>query len=166
MQILDYRKHEKLLRQPLRDLELQELGSEEFHVKLQELQSLLKKDGVGLAASQVGWAVRVFVLSVDESGNPSSDITTYINPVIHEYSKQTEREIEGCLSFKGVFIPIERATSIKWSYTDLLGNRLNKESHGFFARVIQHETDHCYSRLFIDRATTVVRLKAEKMLRA
>lgn len=110
--------------------------------------SLAVAEGVGLAAPQVGIDLAVFVYDCpDESGerhvghvvNPQ--ITLSGPPVLHE---------EGCLSVPGPYHELERASSATVRGLDKNGAPLELTATGFFARCLQHESDHLRGVLFID----------------
>jgi peptide deformylase len=115
--------------------------------------------GVGLAATQVGVQKRLIVLDVDDG------LTALCNPRIVEASSETAIEDEGCLSFPGVYIPIERPVGCVCEALDLKGNPVRLTAEGLFARVLQHETDHLDGLLIIDRATPEERRAALRRYR-
>jgi len=115
--------------------------------------------GVGLAAIQVGVQKRVIVIDVDDA------LIALCNPRIVEMSAETEIDDEGCLSFPGVYIPIERPSRCVCEALDLKGNPVRLKGEGLFARVLQHETDHLDGLLIIDRATPEERRAALRRYR-
>jgi len=163
MEILDYRTAAKQLRQSANTVKQSDL-TPEFLEKLASMQEILKKDGVGLAAPQVGWDVRLFMLSINEIGD-SAPVSIFINPKILSSSKKIEKDIEGCLSFPGLYLDVNRPYSIEWEFTDLEWHTHKQKAFGFTARAIQHEVDHCNGRVFIDHVTSVQRLKVNKWLK-
>lgn len=123
------------------------------------------RDGVGLAAPQVGRSIRMFVIDPGrrddaEAKNP----IVMINPVIEEPSGESTSE-EGCISVPDVFAEVKRHKEIKISYTDLDGKRHTEEVSDFVATVIQHEYDHLDGVLFIDRITALAKLKNSAKIR-
>lgn len=99
------------------------------------------KEGVGLAASQVGITKRIIALRPDGKGGK---ISIMINPEIIEKSSEKKFGIEGCLSYPGTYAPIERYASIKVRYQDEnLKEHEVKYSNGEMGGiVVQHEIDH------------------------
>jgi len=164
LQVLDFRFNKKTLQTPGRLVKLDEVNSVEFKQNIKEMTQLLKLDGVGLAATQVGWPIQLFMLCIDENENKLENPEIYLNPSIIKYSKSQVKMLEGCLSFDKLFIKITRPLSIKWKYQNLKGEWIEKISSNFFSRVIQHEVDHCQGRVFINKATTVQMLKINKWL--
>jgi len=117
--------------------------TQEFIVNLKE--TMLKKDGVGLAARQVGREENIFVI------NSGSAIMTFINPVILFKSLNKIEFEEGCLSVPKVYGMVKRSKTILIHYYDELGQRYVKKFSGLTSIVIQHEFDHNKGILFIDK---------------
>ena len=117
--------------------------------------------GVGLAASQVGRLVRVFVYDSGDEGERG----TLVNPEIVWASEETEEAEEGCLSLPGTYYPVTRAIAVKVRAQELSGAPIEKEAEGFLARIFQHEIDHLDGILFIDRLAPELRKEAMKALR-
>jgi len=164
MEILDYRKHAKQLRRPNRLVTSDDLTTSEFQNNLQKMQELLKRDGVGLAAPQIDWHVKLFLLCIDDQG-ADAPVSVYLNPRIINTSKTSLKQSEGCLSLPDLFLEIKRSENIEWDYTDLNWKTHTVKSKGFFARAVLHETDHCESKVFIDHATSVQKLKVNRWLK-
>lgn len=123
---------------------------EDFHRRAEEmLQLMYEAQGVGLAATQVGWPVRLLVN--DPTGERAGE-KVFINPVIvHEEGEVLEEE--GCLSLPGVFGKVARSEKIKVVTYNLEGEELEFDAEGLEARVWQHEIDHLNGILIIDKMT-------------
>ena len=104
--------------------------------------------GVGLAATQIGEALSLFVIDV-ASDNEPSDLRVFINPEILETSGCLDWQ-EGCLSFPGVTEEVERAAKVKVRAQDRDGVSFELEAEGLLAVAIQHEFDHLQGVLMID----------------
>ena len=117
--------------------------------------------GIGLAATQVGVAHRLFVYRVE----PDSPVQAIVNPVIEWSSKDEEWMEEGCLSLPGVHVEVERPVHIRVRAQDARGEEILVEASGLEARVIQHETDHLDGVLILDRTTRDQRKDAIRALR-
>jgi peptide deformylase len=115
--------------------------------------------GVGLAAPQVGVLQRLLVYDVDD------DPRVLVNPVLDEFSDETDEADEGCLSVPGVTMPVERALSVRVRGLDEYGEPVDFLADGFLARVIQHETDHLDGVLIVDRTSRSARAAALRTLR-
>ncbi|HPV15492.1 MAG TPA: peptide deformylase [Candidatus Cloacimonadota bacterium] len=123
------------------------------------------KDGVGLAAPQVGKSIRMFVIDPGRRDNDKAqNPIVIINPVIEEKSGESVSD-EGCISVPDVFAEVKRFEKLKISYTDLEGKRHTEEVSGFVATVIQHENDHLDGVLFIDRISALAKLKNSAKIR-
>lgn len=123
--------------------------------------------GVGLAAPQIGVGLRLFTYSFEnEDGVPPVGVV--INPLltlgkISTQNPEPETEDEGCLSFPGYSFPLKRAEWVKVSGWDAEGKPLQFEATGWFARVMQHETDHLDGKLYINRLNKKWGAKAKKV---
>jgi peptide deformylase len=115
--------------------------------------------GVGLAAPQVGVLQRLLVYDVDD------DPQVLVNPVLDEYSDETEESEEGCLSVPGVTMPVERSVSVRVRGFDASGEPVDFRAEGFEARVIQHENDHLDGVLIVDRTSRSARAAALRTMR-
>ena len=112
---------------------------------LNMFETMHQAQGVGLAASQVGFNLRLCVIEVEE------ELYTLINPKITAKSRKKILLDEGCLSFPGIFLPIARATQVQVRYLDQAGKPQKIKADGLLARALQHEIDHLNGVLFIDR---------------
>ena len=103
--------------------------------------------GIGIAAPQVGFLRRVFIVDVgDEHG-----LVEFINPEI-TYTEGSQVGSEGCLSVPGKTCEVDRPSKIKVKALDREGKEFELEAEGLFARCICHENDHLDGILFIDRS--------------
>lgn len=125
--------------------------------------TLYKNKGVGLAATQVGSDLRVFVM--DCSSNPlAKDLTVFINPVISEFSPELVQCDEGCLSFPGIQEYVARHAWIKGHAFDVLGTKFDFMYTGLKSQCVQHEVEHLDGRVLIDHLNRNQRRTAEKVL--
>ena len=115
--------------------------------------------GVGLAATQVGVLRRLFVFVED------GEDRVLVNPTITASSKETSSDDEGCLSLRGVLVPVERATKVTMEGFDANGDPVKLELEESTARVVQHELDHLDGVLIIDRTDDESRRGALATLR-
>ncbi len=119
------------------------------------IETMMDAPGVGLAAPQVGWSLRMIVFRVPpaRSGGEVIPPTVLINPVIEPLDDETELGLEGCLSIPVLRGLVPRFTRIRYSGVGLDGAPISRVAEGFHARVVQHETDHLNGHLYIDRVT-------------
>ncbi len=134
------------------------------------IETVLKHDGAGLAASQVGKLVRLFVIRYDNGedseGHPIfCPPKVYINPILSSPSENIGVAREGCLSIPGIVKEVKRPYKIEVEYLDLEGKTQKEEATGWRARVIMHENDHLNGVLFIDRLDTKSKKNLEDDLR-
>lgn len=140
-----------ILRKKSTPLDLGRIDWSELKPFLLDLEeTMLKKDGAGLAAPQIGQNIRLVVIRQDDK------TIWMINPQITKKSWAKEIEEEGCLSVlnnKGeiIYAPVERHKKINCIYFDEKGKKQKITAQKLMARVIQHELDHLDGILFIDR---------------
>jgi len=142
------------------------------------IETMHEAHGVGLAAQQVGQPLQLTVLDVSAvedrpstlklSGkdvDPKSAMPlVLINPEV-ELRSETEVGVEGCLSFPEITGDIERAQSVLVRAQTLEGAMFQIEASGLLARAIQHEHDHLYGVLFIDRMSSAAKAALSSRLR-
>ncbi len=111
------------------------------------IQTMYDNNGIGLAANQVGFNRRIFIIDVsNERNNPQ----IFINPVIEKQAKEKLTEGEGCLSCPGKFIDVRRSTYVGLTWFCEHGKKQYKTFYNFPAKVVQHEMDHLNGKLIID----------------
>lgn len=110
--------------------------------------TLVKAQGAGLAAPQVGVLRRIFVVSVDDK------YYECINPVIVEESGSQTGD-EGCLSVKGKYGRVTRPNRVKVKAFDRNGKPFTVIAEGFMARAFCHENDHLNGIIYVDKADNV-----------
>ena len=112
---------------------------------------MYEKDGVGLAANQVGVLKRVIVVDAGEGQ------ITIINPEIVQKSEEKISFEEGCLSLPDIQIKLTRPISVVATGRNLQNEPVEYRAEGLLARVLQHEIDHLNGVLIIDRASSIQR---------
>ncbi|MEU8762557.1 peptide deformylase [Streptomyces sp. NPDC048659] len=109
--------------------------------------------GVGLAANQIGVDLKVFVYDcMDDEG--TRHVGVVCNPVLQELPadrRVLDESNEGCLSVPTAYAELARPDYAEVTGQDEKGNPIKLRGTGYFARCIQHETDHLYGYLYIDR---------------
>jgi peptide deformylase len=110
-------------------------------------KAMYNNHGIGLAAVQVGYHRRIFVMDCTRyQDNPEA----FINPEILERSDETLTDYEGCLSAPGKQAEVKRHLRIVLKYQDDKGEEQRKTFYDLRARCIQHEMDHLNGKLCID----------------
>lgn len=125
---------------------------------------MYNEKGVGLAAPQVGWNVRLFILNILGEEDRSGE-RVFINPRILDKGEEYFVEEEGCLSIPEVKGNVSRPEAILCEYQDLSGEKGREEMHELESRVFQHEFDHLNGVLFLRHLNTTAKLLAKKLLR-
>jgi peptide deformylase len=113
------------------------------------IQTMYAAPGVGLAATQVGVSLRIFVADISVGRNPA-DLITFINPEFIERDGM-QLEEEGCLSVPGFNATVARPTRAVVTGLDRHGEPQTIEGVGLLARCFQHEIDHLDGTVFVDR---------------
>src|SRR2546423_4776511 len=139
------------------DKVLKQVGSpvEKFDAELERLvsdmfETMYADEGVGLAAPQVGLALRLFVMDCEGVKVVAA------NPEIVPAEGEQEGE-EGCLSVGKIHAPLRRAARVRLRAQDVRGETYEQEAEGLAARCFLHETDHCDGLLFLDRLSPLRR---------
>ena len=153
-----------VLKKKAREIDLQDMELPTLIANMWE--TMYAASGVGLAAPQVGKALRLFIVDAspfadDDSLSPAEQTTladfkkTFINPVIVEETGHSWAFNEGCLSIPNIREDVQRMDTITIRYFDELGTSHQETYSGLAARVIQHEYDHIEGILFTDRLSAL-----------
>ncbi len=156
-------KDNPVLRQKATEVALSEIASPRIQGILADMKKSLasQKDGVALAAPQIGIPLRIFVVAgfalteeLQESKDCPADLI-FINPVITKLSKDKVELEEGCLSIRHFYGKTIRSTKATVRAYNEKGEVFQRGGSGLLAQIFQHETDHLDGILFIDHATDV-----------
>lgn len=104
---------------------------------------MIAERGIGLAAPQLGFNIQAIAIQ-------SNPVIVMFNPRIVDFSDKTVKLEEGCLSYPGFFVEVERPRRIKVRYTEPNGNTVTKTFEDLTARVVQHEIRHLEGKTMID----------------
>lgn len=124
------------------------------------LETMYVKQGVGLAATQVGVNQRVIVVDGSETDKPEP--LKLANPELLWRSQESKEVSEGCLSVPEQYAEVNRFTRVKFRYLDEHNQTVEREAGGLLAHVIQHEIDHLNGVLFLEHLSA---LKRQMLLR-
>ena len=119
------------------------------------VQTMYAAPGIGLAATQVGIPLRIFVIDLS-LGRDAGQLITMVNPVFVE-REGTQLEEEGCLSLPGFTATVLRPERAVVRGMDRDGREQVREGRGLLARAFQHEMDHLDGRLFVDQLRGIKR---------
>ena len=121
-------------------------------------------DGVGIAAVQIGVAVKMFLVDSKVAGRGEGDPVAFINPEVVSVSDDKDKSEEGCLSFPGIFVPIERPRQARLRALGIDGQMFEAEGDGLFGRCMLHELDHLTGKLMIDFVGPLKKRQIKKKL--
>ncbi len=113
--------------------------------------TMVASEGIGIAAPQIGESVRVAVVDLGEG----DDIIEMVNPVVTAIGGK-EIEVEGCLSFPGLYGEVERPFFVRIEAQERDGSLYELEAEDYEARAILHEIDHLNGILFDSKIIRVV----------
>jgi peptide deformylase len=150
----------KILHYPDKRLRIPGEPVTDFGAELQALiddmaETMYAAPGVGLAATQIGEAKRLFIVDVS-SGDGPSDLRVFVNPEFIKTEGKIEWE-EGCLSFPGIHSDITRAERVKLRAQDRHGKWFEIDADELMAIALQHEFDHLEGKLMIDHLSPLKR---------
>jgi peptide deformylase len=145
-----------VLRQKAEPVPLDEIRSAGFQRFVDDMiETMREYDGAGLAANQVHALRQVAVIEVEANPRyPEAEaipLIVLINPVVTLLTEELEDGWEGCLSVPDMRGVVSRATAVRLECYDREANRVDLVAKDFFARVIQHETDHLNGIVYLDR---------------
>lgn len=124
-------------------------------------ETMYRADGIGLAAPQIGKAIRLFVIDADPLKDEFPDLAgfkkVFINAEIIEREGKEVSMAEGCLSLPSIREDVKRPSKITIRYRNENFEEVEEHYEGFAARVIQHEYDHIEGKLFIDHVNPLKR---------
>lgn len=173
---------DKVLKEMTKEVALAEIKTPKIKDILEKMTVTLSKtkDGVALAAPQVGIPLRVFIVykiytdqkimkkmtekekTTGKKQKPEGfGFDAFINPKILKISKKKQTVREGCLSVAGIFGEIERAEKITIEATDGEGEKITRGASGLLAQIIQHEMDHLNGILFTETAANLERIETK-----
>jgi peptide deformylase len=154
----------------------EEIPSGNIQQILKEMQGALSKtsEGIGIAAPQLGYSLRIFVASEEalrweeartmpeeERKKKKWEYYVFINPVIKKTSSKKIHELEGCLSIPKTYGIVERAEKVTVEAYNEKGGFFTRGTSRLYARLMQHEIDHLNGVLFIEKARDIRRIVPE-----
>ena len=144
-----------LLRQKSKPLK--KVTKEDVELSKNMTNIMKKAPGVGLAANQIGILKQIITVHIQDKEKEIEKIYALFNPKIVNVSKQLVVMEEGCLSLPQQFANIERPQSITVSYLNENNKVVEEKKEGLEARILQHEIDHLYGKLFVDYLSSLKR---------
>ena len=133
------------------------------------LETMAVANGAGLAAPQIGVDLQVVIFGSDTPNPryPEAPVvprTVLINPVITPLGDEEEEAWEGCLSVPGLRGVVPRFKRIRYQGFDAQGQAMDRVAEGFHARVVQHECDHLWGKLYPMRVRDYTRFGFTEVL--
>jgi peptide deformylase len=115
------------------------------------VETMYAVEGVGLAAVQIGFLKRIFVVDPTFAGGTKQDpALVFINPEIIHMENEIKEE-EGCLSLPGIFIQVKRFANSTIKAQNLEGEFFEMDGENILSRAFQHEMEHLNGKLIIDK---------------
>jgi peptide deformylase len=162
---------EKVLRKVAVEINVSDIKTKKIQNIIREMSQALESqnDGVAIAAPQIGYAFRIFVVSgkifhedfgknkeeiLNETKEKIKDLV-FINPKISKLSRDKEWVPEGCLSVRWLYGKTFRSKKATITAYDENGKKFTRGASGLLAQIFQHETDHLNGILFIDHAKEI-----------
>ena len=125
-----------------------ELNRQEIKDNL--IETMQHYEGIGLSANQVGVMERVFVMY---NHVETKQIIACFNPKIIKEGEEKVLIDEGCLSFPGLWVKVNRPETIEVEYEDENGEKVQRELYGLQSRIFQHEYDHMEGSNFTEKVS-------------
>ena len=139
-----------ILRERMPEFDFANPSHDPVQLEKDMLDEMLKYDGIGLAANQVGIRARVFVMG--SRANPEKGVA-FFNPEVVANTEEMKDLEEGCLSFPGIFVKIKRPTKIKARWQNAQGEVMEGTFEGYECKCFLHELDHLEGIVFQDRVS-------------
>lgn len=150
-----------VLNKKSKNIPLKEIQSEETKELIANLKATFEYNGgLGLAAPQIGENINVIIIKVEKEKCTYKDVedvplTIMINPKITIVTDKTDIQFEACFSVPGSVVgKVERFLEVDVSYYTEDRQLIKRKASGFFARLLQHETDHLKGEMFMYKLTS------------
>lgn len=165
-------KNESVLSKIAAPVALSDIGTGKINRIISDMITAMseQKDGVAIAAPQIGISLQIFVVSgsllkqADKTYTGEATNLVYINPIIKKLSKEKKDMEEGCLSVRWLYGKVKRATRVNLKYYNEQGKLMERGASGLLAQIFQHETDHLNGILFIDKADEIWEMSESEIL--
>lgn len=170
-----------ILREVSKNVPVEEITSPKILKILKEMKEALdsQDDGVAIAAPQIGYNLRIFLVSrkvigltrkkkiegeveVEENTENYKDLV-FINPILKKISKEKKSVEEGCLSVRYLYGKVMRSSKATIEAYDENGKKFTRPGTGLWAQIFQHETDHLDGILFTDKAKDLEEIPPENL---
>lgn len=160
-----------VLRETARSVPAEEIKGDMIQGIIKDMQDsmAIQKDGVAIAAPQIGVNLRIFVVSgrllkqaIKNYKGDETDLV-FINPEIVKASKERKEVEEGCLSVRWLYGKVKRSARVTLKALNEKAETIERGASGLMAQIFQHEVDHLNGILFIDKAKEVWEMTEEEI---
>ena len=153
----------KILRKKTSAIKSETINKAKFKKLIDDMtETMLKADGIGLAANQIGLGIKLFVAEVPNDKGGKNKFYAIFNPEITRQSKETSEMEEGCLSVPETYGAVKRPEKITMTGYNINGKKLKIKAWGLTAKIFQHEIDNLNGKLFIDAAKNIHKIEENK----
>ncbi len=160
-----------ILRDHAKPVLISEINSPKIKKVIDDMKIAMhaQKDGVAIAAPQIGESLQIFVISgpllkkADPDFKGDGSDLVFINPKITKLSRDKAGMEEGCLSVRWLYGKVSRSTRVSLTAYDENGKIVKRGTSGLLAQIFQHECDHLNGILFTDKANEVWEMSAEEI---
>ncbi len=160
-----------VLREVAKSVPKDEIQSKSIATIIQDMKDAMnqQKDGVAIAAPQIGVNMRIFVISgtllkqADKKYKGDGSDLVFINPEITKSSKEKKEVEEGCLSVRWLYGKVKRSVRVTMKAYNDKGDKIERGASGLLAQIFQHEVDHLNGILFTDKARETWEMTEEEI---
>lgn len=156
-------KENPILREVAKPVPVSEIASDKIQRILSDMKEAMasQKDGIAIAAPQIGENMRIFVVSgillkkADRLFKGNDSDMVFINPELIKSSKEKKEAEEGCLSIRWFYGKVNRRARVTIRAFNEKGEAIERGASGVLAQIFQHEIDHLNGILFTDKTDEV-----------
>jgi len=164
-------RQEKILREKAKIVPIHEINSKKITAIIEDMKHAMhsQKDGIAIAAPQIGQSLQIFVVSgellqrADKDYKGDDSDLVFINPKITKLSRDKKEMEEGCLSVRWLYGKVKRATRATLEAYNEKGEKVVRGASGVLAQIFQHECDHLDGVLFTDKANSIWEMTADEI---
>jgi peptide deformylase len=148
-----------ILREKMPDFDFSDPLMDPITLEKDLIEAMQANNGIGLSANQVGIRTRVFVMGWSYAPEKTQ---AFFNPMIISNLDETEEQLEGCLSFPGIFVKVKRPKAIKARWQNRNGDWEEGIFEGYDCKCFLHEFDHLEGIVYKDRVSLLKWDRANK----
>ncbi len=160
-----------ILRKHAKAIPIHEIQSPHIKKVIERMATAMhsQKDGVAIAAPQIGESLQIFVISgsllkrADKTFKGDGSDLVFINPRITKHSRDKEEVEEGCLSVRWLYGKVMRSKKVTLVAHNEKGEKIERGASGLLAQIFQHEYDHLTGTIFTDKADELWEMNDEEI---